>query len=279
MAAPANADEVLAGRGIGGRRGDHDRVRHGAGLVEHRNDARDRGLLLTDRDVDGVERAVARIARRLRGLVQAGLADDRVEADGRLARRPVADDQLALAAADGNHRVDRHDPGLDGLVDRSAPDDAGRHLLDRIRRAADDRPLPVERLAERVHDPPEQAFAHGDLQQLARCAHLSAFVQLRVVPEDDDANLGLFQVEGEARDALSEVEHLVEHDAVESLDACDAVANLANHADRVPGGRRLEPREFLFEFLKQIGHRSFSPRAQKRAPSAFSRARIVPSYT
>ena len=179
----------------------------------------------------------------------------------------------------GNHRVDRHDAGVDGLLDRLPPDDAGRDLLDRIRRPADDRPLAVDRLTKRVHDPPEQAFAHRDLQQLARGAHLPAFVQLRVVPEDDDADLGLFQVEGEARDALSEVEHLVEHDAVESLDAGDAVANLANHADGVPGGGSLEPGEFLFEFLKQIGHRSFSPRAQKRAPSAFSRARIVPSYT
>src|SRR4030095_11935507 len=143
----------------------------------------------------------------------------------------------------------------------------------------DDRPLPVERLAERGHDAPEQAFAHRDLQKLARGAYLSAFVQLRVVPENDDANLGLFQVEGEARDALSEVEHLVEHDAVESFDACDAVTNLANHADSLSGGPSLDSREFLFEFLKQIGHRSVSPRAQKRAASAFSRARLVPSYT
>src|SRR5260370_26349887 len=39
--------------------------------------------------------------------VLALLVDDRVEQDGRLSGEPVADDQLALAAADRDHRVDR----------------------------------------------------------------------------------------------------------------------------------------------------------------------------
>ena len=34
-----------------------------------------------------------------------------------LARGTVADDQFALAAADRNHRVDRHDAGLHRLAD------------------------------------------------------------------------------------------------------------------------------------------------------------------
>ena len=74
------------------------------------------GLLLADRDVDAVERPIVRVAGRFGRPVEARLADDRVDADGGLAGRAVADDQLALAAADRDHRVDRHDAGLHRLA-------------------------------------------------------------------------------------------------------------------------------------------------------------------
>jgi hypothetical protein len=48
------------------------------------------------------------------------LVDDRVERHGGLAGLTVADDQLALAAADGDHRVDGLEARLQGLVDRLA---------------------------------------------------------------------------------------------------------------------------------------------------------------
>ena len=132
IAAPANGARYwLVAESEAGRRHD-DRVGHRAGFFEHGDDARDVGLLLADRDVDAVERAVVLVAGRFGGLVQAGLVDDRVDADRRLAGRTVADDQFALAAADRDHRVDRHDAGLHRLADGLAPDDAGRDLLDRI---------------------------------------------------------------------------------------------------------------------------------------------------
>jgi hypothetical protein len=53
------------------------------------------------------------------------LVDDRVHRDGGLARLAVADDQLALAAADRDHRVDGLDAGLQRLLDRRPIGDAG----------------------------------------------------------------------------------------------------------------------------------------------------------
>ena len=44
--------------------------------------------------------------------------------DGGLAGLAVADDQLALAAADGDERVERLEAGLHRLVHRLARDDA-----------------------------------------------------------------------------------------------------------------------------------------------------------
>src|SRR5215468_10661245 len=95
------------------RAGDHHRgVLHRAGLGQPVDDGCDRGLLLADGHVEAVH-------------VLTLLVDDRVDRDRGLADAAVADDQLALAAADRDHRVDRLHAGLHRLVHDLARDDAG----------------------------------------------------------------------------------------------------------------------------------------------------------
>src|SRR5207244_8596688 len=62
---------------------------------------------------------------------RAFLIDDRVDRDGGFAGLAVADDQLALTAADRDHRVDRFVAGLHRLRNRFPPDHARCDLLDR----------------------------------------------------------------------------------------------------------------------------------------------------
>src|SRR5581483_3194230 len=102
---------------VRGRRHDR-RVLHRALLAEALVDAGDGRRLLTDRDVDAVN-------------VRVALIEDRVDEDRGLARRAVADDQLALPATDVRHRVDRLDAGLERLLHRLALDDARRLELER----------------------------------------------------------------------------------------------------------------------------------------------------
>src|SRR3546814_3363334 len=68
------------------------------------------------------------LALGVAALPVVALVDDRVDGDGGLAGLPVADDQLALAAADGGHGVDGLDAGLQRLVHRLALDDARRQI-------------------------------------------------------------------------------------------------------------------------------------------------------
>ena len=129
---PAVVEEVLTHRAAGVRRqvgdrrglvgrGHHDdRVLQGARVLERLGERDDRGLALTDRDVD----------RDHAGVL---VVDDRVDRDRRLAGLAVADDQLALATADRDHRVDRLDARLQRLLHRLALDDAGGLVLDRAR--------------------------------------------------------------------------------------------------------------------------------------------------
>ena len=69
----------------------------------------DRGALLAYGHINAIK-LLALVARRIHSL----LVQDRVEYDGRFAGLTVADDQLALAAADGDQSINRLDAGLHG---------------------------------------------------------------------------------------------------------------------------------------------------------------------
>ena len=84
---------------LGCRRRDDDGIFHGARLSKPIDDLSYGRALLPDGDINADD-------------VAAFLIDDRVDGDGGLAGLAIADDQLALAATDRNHAVDRLQTGL-----------------------------------------------------------------------------------------------------------------------------------------------------------------------
>src|SRR5204863_6286462 len=108
---------------------------------ERADDLRDGRALLPDGDVDAVE-LLALLARRVDVL----LVDEGIERDGGLAGLAVADDQLALAAADRDQRVERLEAGLHRLMHRLARDNAGRFHLDAAALGRLDWALAVDRI-------------------------------------------------------------------------------------------------------------------------------------
>ena len=158
--------------------------------------------------------------------------------DGGLAGLAVADDQLALAAADRDERVDRLDAGLDRRVDRLADDDARGDALDRAGRRRDDRALVVERATERVDDAAEQRRADRDLDDAAGRLDRVAFLDRVGVAEDDRADRLLLEVEGHAHHPARELEQLGRQRAGQPVDLGDAVADLDDGPDAARLGRR-----------------------------------------
>ena len=151
---------------------------------------------------------------------------------GGLAGAAVADDQLALAAADRDHRVDRLEAGLQRLGHRLALDDARRLELERAALGGLDRALAVERVAERVDDAAEQRLA--DRARSARSPvrrTVSPSLTCCHSPKSADADVVLLEVEREADDAVRELEHLERDAVLEAVDARDAVADLQHRAD------------------------------------------------
>ena len=154
MAQPANGAIHLIGAASDAASADDDRVVHRARFLQALVHLRDARRLLADCDVDADHARVA-------------LVQDRVDQDRGLAGRAVADDQLALAAADRDHRVDRLQAGLDRLLDRLALDDARSLELDRPALLGRDRALPVERVAERVDDATDERVADRNAREQA----------------------------------------------------------------------------------------------------------------
>ena len=159
------------------------------------------------------------------------LVDEGVDRDGGLAGLAVADDQLALAAADGNERVDRLEAGLHRLVDRLARDDAGGLLFDAHALVGHDRALAVDRVAERIDHAAEQALADGNVDDGAGALDAVAFLDLGVRAEDHDADVVGFEVERHALHAVGEFDHLAGLDLVEAVDAGDAVTDREHRTD------------------------------------------------
>src|SRR5438045_2314428 len=143
--------------------------------VEPAHDVRDGARLLPDRDVDAGDAGVL-------------LVDDRVDRERGLAGLAVADDQLALAAPDRDHRVHRLVAGLHRLRHGLAPDHARRDLLDGRGHLGGQRGAAVDRLAERVHHAAAELGADRHLEDAARGLHRVALAQVLVVAEHHRAD-------------------------------------------------------------------------------------------
>ena len=232
--------EILKGRGFRSGRGDDDRIFHRAIFFERADDLRDGRALLPNRDVDAVE--LLALVPRLVGVL---LVDERVERHGRLAGLTIANDQLALAAANRDERVERLETGLDRLMNRLARDDSRRLQLDPAAFRGFDRALAVDRVAERVDDTAEQALADRHIDDRAGTADGRAFGNFGVRAEDHDADIVGFEVEGHAFDAVVELDHFSGLDIVETIDAGDAVADRQDGADLRDFGLGIEIRDLV----------------------------------
>src|SRR5215472_2433625 len=221
--------DVLHRGGLGCRGGDDDGVRHRAVLFELADHVRDRRGLLADRDVDADQ-------------VLALLVDDGVDRDRGLAGLAVADDQLALAAADRHHRVDRLEAGLHRLGNRLPRDHARGDLLDDVARLGVDRALAVDRGAERVHDAPEQLGADRHLENPPGALHRVALGDVLVLAQNHRADRVALEVEREAEGVLREFQHLALHHVGQPVDAADAVGD---GDDRPLGANVRREREVL----------------------------------
>ena len=210
--------QILHRRGIGRGRRHHDRIVERAVLLQHLGELHDGGALLPDRDIDAVELYLLVTSGVERLLVQDG-----VERDRGLAGLAIADDQLALAAADRDHRIDRLQAGLHGLRHALSPHHARGDLFDDIAFLGVDGTLAVDRLPQRIDDASDQLGPYRDVQDPSRALDDVAFGNVLVVAEDHRTHRVALEIEREPEGVIREFEHLALHRVRQPMHACDAV--------------------------------------------------------
>jgi hypothetical protein len=114
------------------------------------------------------------------------LVDDRVESHSSLSGLTVPDNEFTLAAANGNHGVNRFQPSLQRLLNRLAVDDSWSNPLDGIKLLCDDGPFPIDRLPESVDDSTDDGISNGHGNDPFRSLNEIPFLISLVSPSKTD---------------------------------------------------------------------------------------------
>ena len=184
--------------------------------------------------------------------IASAIVDDGIERHRRFARLPVADDQLALSAADGDHAVDRLETGGHRLTNPLAGDHSGGQALDGRELCALDRAFVVDGFAQGVDHSANQRFADRHTHDFAAALDLIALAQLGVVAQKHAADLILFEVHGQAVHAVGKLQHLARHHLVQAVETGNAVAERDDCAYFVDLNRRAVILNLLFQDLRDF---------------------------
>src|SRR5271170_2818539 len=210
--------DVLHRRGLRSCRGDDDAVLHGAVIGERLDELRDGGTFLANGAVNA-------------NHVAAALVQDCVNDDGGFSDLTVANDQLALAATDGNHGVNGFDAGLDRFAHGLAIDHAGSEAFERIALGGLNRTFVINGIAERIHNAADHAIAHRHGHDFSGALDGVAFLDFGVIAEEHSADLIFFQVQRNAENVVRKLDHFAGHALIEAVNARDAVAHGDDGAD------------------------------------------------
>ena len=188
---------------------DHDGVIQRALFPQDGHGLRHGGRALADGAIDAHD-------------ILAALVENGVDRNGGLARLPVAQNQLALAAPDGNERIDDLEAGLERHGDGCAVHDGRGGAFDGQALAGGHRPVAIERPAERIDDASQQSVAHGHVHDPARALDFIARVQMPVFAEQHDADFVLVHVERDAEHVAGKCHQFLEAHAGKAGDRGDA---------------------------------------------------------
>ena len=157
--------------------------------------------------------------------VLALLVDDGVGGDDRLTGLAVADDQFALAPADGDHGVNGLDARLQGHGHLLALDDAGGIAFNGAHFPGINGALAVDGLAQGLAHAADHRFADRHGHHLAGAFHGIALADALVGAQHNDGHGIFLQVQGHAEFAVGELHQLVGHALIQTGGTGDAVAD------------------------------------------------------
>ena len=181
---------------------------------------------LTHRHVNTVDRPKALVPLVL--FIDPGIVDYGVNRHSRLTGLTIPNDQLTLATTNRDHRIHRHNPCLHWLTHRLPINDPSSNFFNRISLFMGHFSFVVNRMTQRIHYTTQKPFTHRHRKKFSGSAHLSAFVDARVIAKNHRSHLGFLQVKRQPAHSVTKVEPLVHHCPGQAFYLGHPVADLAN---------------------------------------------------
>jgi hypothetical protein len=167
--------EVLHGCRLRSARCNNNGVFHGAQFCELANNVRNCRSLLTDRYVNAINAFTF-------------LINDRVNRNSCLTCLPVTNDQLTLATANWNHRINRLQTSLHWLANGLTCDNTWSNFFNEVSQLSINWTLAVDWLAQRVHNATKQLWAYWHFQNTACTFNRVAFFNVGVFTQNNGTN-------------------------------------------------------------------------------------------
>ena len=210
---------ILHSSRVGSRCRHDNRVRHCTVFLQRRDEGRHGRGFLSDGHVDAID--------GLSCLVETLLVDDGIDGNSGFTRLAVADDELALSASDGNHRVDGFQTGLQRLFHGLTIDDARRLAVERhfegVRQV--DVALSINGFAQRIDDATEHIVVYTNRCDAVCALHDHTFLDACRRAEQHAADVVFLKVHHDGHRAVLELQEFVGLGVSQSVDAGHAVAD------------------------------------------------------
>ena len=143
----------------------------------------------------------------------------------------VANDQLTLATADGNHRINGLDARLQWLAHWLTVNHARRLALNRhVKRLTRDRALAVNGLTKHVHHTTKHAFSDLHRSDGAGALGGAALFQIARWLKQHGAHVVLLEVQHDATHPVFKFDQFAGLHAGQTIDACNSVSHLEDGA-------------------------------------------------
>ena len=177
------------------------------------------GSLLADGHINTIH--------RLACLIETLLVDDGIDGNGGLTRLAVTDNQLTLSAADGNHRVNGLQSGLERFLHGLSVDNTRCLSVEWHFESAGqvDVSLTVDGLSERIDDASEHVVVHADGSNTLGTLHHLAFLDTAGRTQEHAAHIVLLEVHHDSHSAVLELQQLVGLCIAQAIDTSHAVAH------------------------------------------------------
>ena len=209
-------------------------------LLELPHHVGDGGHLLSNRHVDA-------------GHVLAFLVDDRVNRDGRFTDLTVTDDELPLAPAYRDHRVNALQTRLHRLVHGLPRDNAGGYLFNGVRFRRPQIAATVDGVTQRVDHPAHQFPAHRHFKDATRASCRLTFGEVLIVPQHHGAYGVALKVQGETKAPGGELDHLPVAGFCHAVNPDNAVGNAHDRAFVARFGLEIHRRDALLNNVADLG--------------------------